>query len=706
MKSPNVLIETGLEQAFLESVIEGNPLQFSADSLFSRWFRKNGKSYFFLFHKNLSRTNIQYAELGSLITLHTTNNATQKPETALHFILVKDFLNGVQQVVTDLARSTADKDLLCKTFLDLYPEVLRRTVLLDMFHGSCSVFFPPHLDMDLFKVCSESGYIHSCGHNVYARQLAKTDDSEFKEKVKAYLKPITKRVFFAVYSHEDFTRYDGKHSSYLRGGLDDVKIYAEKYFVGNKPLVRVLHELKSEAPDKIFLAEAGDYHKHGEQMKANRTFPGRSLWLIVDRVVSEQRGMANEEQFLICYDQRYKNKNPLHLFDENKPAWVAHTTIPHTLAGAMINVTRTAWPEGTVSIYDPFSGTGTTALEAVKFENVRMTCNDKSPIAAQLLKDNQTFFAMSHKRLEGIVSTLTALSKENYHEYMHSPTHHNSTSGPGPYKWAIALYDELEKTAKPAAHEEWFDVGPEIVKELKGATFEMRLCFYLALRTKLRHVAAFERRSDQWVNAYRKEVQELHFQATELIDIRKRLRKSTKGGFVKCLGTYSDACTLNPVVFNRKGAEHLTITKGEATVQPTGKFDVIITDPPYGFNNDLSALQLAQLLSHTLDVIMRGLKPKAQVIIALPDRSHSGRRIPLFATRTWVTQQVISKAEEHGFEASTPARILPHLGDLFQPPYYWNSEKALSRAILHFQFVKKPNFKGMDGRAKPNLRRR
>jgi tRNA G10 N-methylase Trm11 len=139
----------------------------------------------------------------------------------------------------------------------------------------------------------------------------------------------------------------------------------------------------------------------------------------------------------------------------------------------------------------------------------------------------------------------------------------------------------------------------------------------------------------------------------------------------------------------------LNLLEGDARKPPNGlSFDVVITDPPYGFNNDINMLELADLLTKSFDAIFDSLKPTSQLVIALPDHSHSGKHIPLFATRVWVTEQIIAKADKHGFEAVVPAQILPRLGNLFQAPYYWNSEKALKRVILHFQFRKKRPGKG------------
>jgi len=579
---------------------------------------------------------------------------------------------------------------LCTTFLKLYAEVLRHTILLDVFHGSCSVFFPPHLSLDLFQVCSESGYIHSCGRNVYARELAIADDKDFVKAFAAHVEQYhaKEKVFLTVYSHEDFSVNDRDHASYLRGGLDDVKIYAEKYYVGQRSLVSLLQNLQQKYRSKVVLADP-DPKEHRHQRKKQEVSCDSTYWLIVDRLAGLTGSCPTERQFLICYEQLFKNENPVHLFDENKPAWVAHTTIPPLLAGAMINITRPSWQsEGEINIYDPFSGTGTTVLEGLKFDRVRFTCNDKSPIAAALLKDNMLFFSFAQEELAETLRYLDLLSSPECREYHKS--HSARTDKPSPYLQAMDLYEKLPESS--FSEDQWFDVSAEIAKTLNKWGFQIRLRFYLALRTRLRHAGAFKRNTEGWISAYVREAKILRLQTQWLADLRTRTKTNSRNdGLLESSAEYSKGCTLSPAIFDKRALQNgkVRIISKDSTTTTRQKFDVIVTDPPYGFNNEIGSLELAKLLTETLDVLLSDLKDNSQLVMALPDRSHSGRRIPLFATRTWVIHQVIAKAQEHGFEALTPACILPSHGLLFQPPYYWNSEKALKRSVLHFQFRKK-----------------
>jgi len=154
---------------------------------------------------------------------------------------------------------------------------------------------------------------------------------------------------------------------------------------------------------------------HKEYRISNGIDQTRTIWLIVDRAIDQGAASEGNMFFYICYDQRYYNDNPFHLFDENKPAWIAHTTIPHTLTGAMINITRPYWPiRGKVVLADPFAGTGTTWLETLKDDNITVDCGDIEPIAPLLAADNACFFSSTPKELDRYIKSLEEVLRDEF----------------------------------------------------------------------------------------------------------------------------------------------------------------------------------------------------------------------------------------------------------------------------------------------------
>jgi hypothetical protein len=368
---------------------------FRSALLFEKWFRQQGVSYFFLFRKNVSCTNLQFAELFALLRVHTSDPLRGRRQ--LHFVTLKEFLTQIDSIVHDLQTSRVTPSQLPDTFVSLYSEMFWSMVVVEPLYGSCTAFLPRHLSLDLFRVCGESGYIHSCGINVYTRSLNEADREGLTTAVESHLAktPALLKSFFTVYAHEDFTQYDRDDAADLRDGLDDVKIFVEKYYLSDHRFVSVLEHINKRLGSRIAIPGPGDYHTaHQEARRNGQIDTSHTLWLIVDRGLTEDPPFRGDERFLVCYDQFYRNENPFHIFDENKPAWVSHTTIPHTLAGAMINITRPWWPANRqVSVSDPFSGTGTIWLECAKFQNVSPRCADLEPITPLLAEDNLRFFS-------------------------------------------------------------------------------------------------------------------------------------------------------------------------------------------------------------------------------------------------------------------------------------------------------------------------
>jgi tRNA G10 N-methylase Trm11 len=121
------------------------------------------------------------------------------------------------------------------------------------------------------------------------------------------------------------------------------------------------------------------------------------------------------------------------------------------------------------------------------------------------------------------------------------------------------------------------------------------------------------------------------------------------------------------------------------------KFDLIVTDPPYGFNTEEDREVLAAVYSAFLRQAIRHLRENGQLVLALPDWSHTGRRLPAFILKDFVTHQVLAIAEDEKREVISAAEQTPNT--VGTPPYYWESEKALRRAILHFRFRKQVNYR-------------
>ncbi|MDP2601081.1 MAG: hypothetical protein Q8S00_00585 [Deltaproteobacteria bacterium] len=664
------------------------------------WMKERGHAFFFLFRKNVTVTNIQFAELLALVSCYTKNKRTGCRPTSLQFVSSNDFSATVQGIVDALPLSPVSSEPGSKRIAEHYAHLLQDTIVVDTFFGSCCIYLSPHLDLDLRAVCGLSGYVHSCGRNVFVRNITKAQRQHFFEALRHYLRRYPrgdKRIFFTVYAHEDFTEFDTEHRRDLADGLDDVKIHVDKFFMGGQHLVDVLRDLRKEFHGQVAIPDPGDFRdQHRRLRKAADIDQDRTMWLICDYGIDPRSCNRSEERYFICYDQLYDNKNPFHIFDENKPAWIEHTTIPHTLIGAMINVTMPHWTKPPVVIGDPFVGTGTTWLEASKYAEVVARTGDISKTAVRAACDNAEFFALDVEGVKRIATTLVDVAKKL--ENSSGPSQGRRRGG-GVSREAKAesLAGKVREWAtEEAVHLE--DLAEQILT--KEDDLLVRVLFYVALRSNKRHAPGLSRGAEEWSKAFAREATTLSRQMESLAEVRDRAQITSKsdGVLIESRGSYSRSVTIDParvIALLATGERNASLRVADArnlaaTAGDTNGYDVIVTDPPYGFNTDEAAEELAQLYADVLRAAINALKPDGHLVICLPERSSIGKQPSVFTHRSIVTHQVLALAEEAKREVLTPARSLPGPSPLFGPPFYWASERALRRSILHFRIRQRP----------------
>jgi 16S rRNA G966 N2-methylase RsmD len=576
----------------------------------------------------------------------------------------------------------------------LYAPLLARTIVLRPFFGSCAVFLPPDLTLDLAAVCAASGYIHSCGHNVFSRNVEKTEREDFFNAITSHLDrhaTAGSKLFFAVYTHEDFTGFDRREAAELLHGLDDVKVYVEKFYMGSDRLVSVLKAMREQYDGRLEIPDPGDFR---DKHRAFRGHPGvdtsRTVWLIRDRAISQDIRTPGDDTYFICYDQLFRNENPFHLFDENKPGWLAPTTIPHTLLGAMLNLSRPWWPKvEQVRIHDPFAGTGTTWLEACKYGETAVTCTDYDEMCVLVAHDNAGLFAARAEALGPLVHQLTGLIgllREGEAPVRVGGGAENDPS----YVWAL---DCLERIG--VAEAEYPSPLPSgIVAELRGRSLYERLLFYVGLRTRFRNVAGFMRGSSEWRTAYQKEAQVLKEQLSELRDLKLRARAGAvlSNGVATFQGKYSTSCTMAAWArceLEGTGAKVWGVDVADATTVGGGAWHLVVTDPPYGFNTSADRQEIARLYGATIEALVESVADDGQLLLSLGDRARIGRSLSFVTQKEFVTQQVVLAAERCGREVIVAHQLIGPAKSVFDPPYYWESEKALRRAILHFRILRR-----------------
>lgn len=650
-------------------------------SLFSKQWFPQSSQYYFLFKKNLKVTNISHAELLALLKSYTVFTQTQQTANDLQFMSFKEFKKSISELIKAFPRDNNNGLDLSKTISSLYADLLCHTVIVDSYFGSAAVSLPSHMDFDLASICGKSGYIHSAGKIVFIRNMATAEKEKFFTCLSEHLdnsnRTNKKKIFFAVYAHEDFTPFDRKDESELRNGLNDVKLFVEKCYMGSTKLVRVINEMRAKFTDDLFIPDAGNFKKHHDLGSRDKDVSDdRAIWLLIDQNINESNiRIPGEDSFYICYDQKYLNSNPCHIFDENKPAWIAHTTLPHTLAAAMISISKPYWPkEGSIEIADPFAGSGTIYFESRKFSRTNVYCGDMNSLMERVITDNSIFLSQDKHIQSECISNLTRLKK-----ILSSKIEDVDESD---YQ-LVELADQYDR----ALAENSETAEKEILSKLNKLQVKDRLLFYIGLRIIRRHEMALERNgSSHFITAFRKEVDALLRQMKSLRKLYKTKKISTKGVLAIRQSMYSLACTSDTnKAYGGAKLEGCILKNTDARDIPENRFDVIVTDPPYGINTVEEREELAMLYRDMCEAWIKALKSDGQIIICLPEQMRTGQDFPFFTHKEIVIQQMLSAARKAGREIINPSYTVPKIPHLYRPPFYWDSDRALRRAILHFR---------------------
>jgi hypothetical protein len=708
-------------------------LYFEENKFLYPWFRRHGKTYMFIFKKNLKVTNIQYAEFISLVRSNIKIH-NQKNVCSIQFLSVSDFKETLIKLLDTFKPSYKkgeDNSELIDTICECYFSVLSHIIVVDIFFGSCSIFLPYNMELDIQKICFLSGYIHSCGENIYTRRISKASEEEFFGSLRSHieLKYDSKknRIPFSLYAHEDFTPFDREEGKdFFVNGLDDIKFYAEKLYMQNTPLTLVIENMRSNKffNSKLDIAKAGDYHRN---IKGNNE---SSLWLIVDRLVNDNYYYPSKDLYFICYQQKYINENPLHLFDENKPGWIDHTTIPHTLMGAMLNISiplarkNKRSKSHKIKVLDPFVGSGTTYLELLKYPEIDFCGSDLNNLALVVAKDNIAFFGLNIIELTKIqiellnyelLSTKYSLSEKEVKfvkkevksvevkindfisELSKSKYEDKSLSLKSRIKDIKTNSEKIYNYVgnyfiKCVTKDNIADISESIfTRNLK--TLNKRLLYYIFLKALKRNFNAFQRGSKDFHSAFTKEIRDLSLQINNLIKLRKRAPFIDSNNlYSKYYSNYSYGCSINPRIFTNLKKENKiniepfrdAIDKLKEAYRKNKYFDIIITDPPYGFNTEEVPTKFAKLYNQMIDLMIKCLNPNGQLLFCLPEISNTGRQIHFFTQKEIVIHQVLISVLENKKTLIVPYNILPKPRGVFYSPYYWESEKALRRSILHF----------------------
>ena len=698
-------MERRFEDCLVASITDD---EFDVDRFFDLWFGSNNNAYYFLFKKNLSITNIQYNELLSLVVQHyseikksnTIHNSAKKD---LLFYDIDELKRTINNVIKELLRIPGkNKQQISQLARRVYRDLFMRTAAVKLFHNSCIIRMPSHLSVNLAAICGEAGYVHSCGYEVFHAEFSIANKVDLFDRLSKYLQTTNfdKKHRLVPYAHEDFSEDDAKRL-YLRDalakGLENVKLRISKLSMGDQNLVDVLRELQKTFSDQIALV------RRSESDSETNIERSRTLWLISDSGVdSENIRQPSSDLFYISYDQVYKNESPFFLFDEDKPGWKSHTTTPHTLVGAMLNVTK-PW-RGKVNIFDPFVSTGTTLFESLRHADAFASGGDIDPFAKIIIQDNFEFFAMNVDELKNIIfimkkignlvaSSNYQLEKLDINGVSAAISRLDVTPGQVDRNLFDKFLELIEKTSVLWTYSDLTSDGeniPEAVQEyVRSLDLTWRIIYYIILKARNRYALSIGWGSTAGAEAFRRSLALTMDLISESIVWKEQIDQPThvESELVAFPGVYSLSVSIaDEKILNAKINVFNQVKPVSALDIGCNKYDIIIADPPYGFNTTEQIEGLVELYAGMIPSFIDALRPNGQLIMCLPMRSFTGKNIPIFVRSDFVVSQIVASSISKGRKALNVGRMRPGPTGLFGAPYYWFAGKTLGRDIVHFRF--------------------
>lgn len=637
---------------------------------------------FFLFKQGLRKTNVNFAELIALLQIHCSDKG---PASHIQFQFISS--SEAKEYISEnirLGTNTTSEDItrLSSSLEDYFSD----RIIVEFFYTSACVFLPPQVSINLEGIIVESGYVHSCGDLVFAEDTQRLGSLEAESAISDVISTLTddERYLLVPYCHEDFTSRDRGDSEFLKDGLDDVKIHISKSFLGEIPLHEFVLALVEN--HKAMGAAAPTNYKLSRK-RFNEQFPGKkmvTIWLISDSGIEPSNYRNSDKRFIICYRQRLKNDNPYHHYEENKPAWVSHTTLPHSLAGAMINIARPWLPRENAVISDPFCGSGTIYLEAQKFPIITCHTSDRSPLAGAIIRDNISFFKLDADRLKKIIDDLSGAVSQDQ-RIMPKSSIKKATTSVNRLQNTVDVIDSWT----PKCGGDFLNLSEQDVQtglRSVGENLADRILLYVALRASVRGRVTVDRDAGEWTDVFDRELEALLAQMENHLK-SVNIESDDKNQVTIADGSYS-AVVIPPRPYEKRldlfGSGDFSVRSVEDL--PKKFCDAIICDPPYGFNTETDRWAAEDFAKVMIPALVEALRDRGgQIIMAAPRVSYSGRAIPLTLRSDYLARSVLEYCASTNRRCWKPAVVLPGLVATFlEPPYYWTAEKTLTRKILHF----------------------
>lgn len=649
----------------------------NAENILKDLLLKNTIRYQFVFRCNHNITNIQYRELLELLKLHTKTKRNEK--YCIEYVTKDHMLEVVRGYMTDMCIANHEYNNIFSIEKD-YQERFLYTVVLEVYHTSCSVFVPKTLNMDLKKICSESGYIYMVGRLAFSLATVSASYVEIKESLQLIQKEVNRKACILPFDKEHFSYENmGFEDDFKNHGLADLRIDGDKYYFQDISIANAIKRLFEDKDFSRWLVRESEYDENTDYYWIYREES------FVDRKEKSALKCMNEQNsFFQCVQARYINHNPCYLFDTDHPAW-NNTLISHSFVCAMINIGRgskLSMPyEKRLKILDPMNGSGTVCIEALKFQEVTFCGGDISHLSSIMVNDNLIFFQMKNEILKKFTFTLKEyliqIKKTDW--FFDIDENFTKLSQRNQYAFEEVFEELLGEFCNYLIKLENIEKNPEYIE------YVGRLLLYLYRKAFLKNEKKLLRKkemSDFHVGSLLKkyvydEIYSFYCRVKQYLLLKEN---QDNHSLIPIMYPENIDCLIEGIDLQ----DFLKIWQNE-----NNKVDMIITDPPYGVNTGEKEEELYRIYKTFIIQSLKCLKDKGQIIICLLSEMHQGQKTYNFIKREYIEWLFRKTAYENNMELVVNDTEIREEEAIFCFPFYWESKRALKREVIRFEIRKK-----------------
>lgn len=625
-------------------------------------------------------------------------------------------------------------------------------------HNECGSYFSTDNqldDNDLRRIIHLSGYIQYAGRTIIRAPWNEVDDKKFINTINLFLEKYQDRDKYYPVLLANTVEGFPIVWPYKLSGVANSQFYREKFYFKNKPLLGIFQEI-----EKMLDITVIDSIQKLERIKKADGKEIVCLYMIKDdrmqlydktsrnnNDIEEYPGM-HDITYMVLMESRYSSKNMIHLFDDDKPYWPDRITTPPRLVAAGLNLTKIPLDACDDSInkactynyhvFDPFVGSGTTVLEALKYP-VKITVNDID--GGYGVKDNTDFFArFSSSEINEFMNLIEKKIVDEKDPFLFSLMKILTRwFGGGPeINTSITLKELMQKFENKGDvgplhyySEDRVDRKPEALDHRRSLkdflqnypmdNFLNRSLIYQVYRVlsqkysdciffdyyidhalfrkayqatwsrKISNENAAKDYYESKLSVYRDQLAELERnpdgREVGYLTNHYNSRQTLRYGIPYKMYCNVNIDKVNMTTFDINQMANLdssslsrVFTEKEKTDHDQ-HVDLIITDVPYSLNERIDNLIL--LYKNFLDLSCRLLKDGGDLVIFSLDKVRSGKEVPDIALRSNFENMVVNHFQERG--RSIREAELPLSVQSFSKKLYWKSKKALNRVVLHYQ---------------------